>query len=82
MEQPTPILRVTVGAPVYTSDEARIGSVKEVRGNALEVETGIFSRNFWLPSDVIEDAFPEEAVMLTVAQDELNDWKREEPAAA
>ena len=37
---------VTVGTPVYTHDGAKIGKVKEVRGEAFKVETGLFQRDY------------------------------------
>lgn len=82
MSEPAPILRVTVGAPIYTQDEKKIGKVKDVRGQAFQVETGMFKKDYWLPSDVIETAVPEEAVILRVGEDELDPVKFDEPAAA
>jgi hypothetical protein len=81
-EEPAPILRVTVGAPVYTQDERKIGKVKDVRGQAFQVETGMFKRDYWLASEAIGDAAPEQAVILAVDEGELDSYKLDDAAAA
>jgi hypothetical protein len=82
MTEPDPILRVTIGAPVYTQDEQKIGKVKDVRGSSFAVEPGLFKRDYWLPADLIETAVPEEAVVLSCAESDLAQFKVDEAAAA
>jgi hypothetical protein len=82
MSQPAPILRVTVGAPVYAQDGAKIGKVKEVRGQAFKVETGLFSKDYWLTGNTVAQATPGEAVTLGVGRAELDAHKVSEPQAA
>ena len=83
LQEPAPILRVSVGAPVYTRDEQKIGTVKDIRGQAFQVEPGgLFKRSYWLPGDTVEMAVPEEAVILSASQDQLDDLKIDEPLAA
>ena len=82
MDEPAPILRVTVGAPIYTRDEQKVGKVKDIRGHAFLVETGLLKRDFWLTGEAIETAIPEEAVILSVDESELGDYKLDEASAA
>lgn len=82
MDEPNPIMRVTVGAPIYTRDEQRIGKVKEVRSHEFKVETGLFQRDYWLSEESIESAEPGEAVILAVASTDLDAYKVEQPRAA
>jgi hypothetical protein len=82
-DQPSPILRVTVGTPVYSADDQKLGKVKEVRGEHFKIETGLFQRDYWLPGSVIAEAVPEHSVTLHVARPELEAHKvTDEPAAA
>ena len=43
--EPEPILRVTVGSAIYTSDERKIGTVKERRAKAFKVGTPLLQRD-------------------------------------
>jgi hypothetical protein len=82
MMQPTPLLRVTVGAPVYARDGAKIGKVKEIRQGAFKIERGLFQPDYWLRGEAIESAVPEEAVTLVAEKDRMDEFKIEEPQAA
>lgn len=82
MSEPAPILRVTLGAPVYAQDGAKIGKVKDIRQGAFQVETGLFQSNYWLPGEAVESAFPDEAVTLTAPKSEIDSYKVDEPQAA
>jgi hypothetical protein len=73
--EPTPILRVTVGVPVYSSDDQKLGKVKDIRGSAFQVETGMFQRDYWLGEDTVAEAVPEHSVVLTVGKGELDTHK-------
>ena len=66
MSEPAPILRVTVGTAVYAQDGEKIGKVKEVRGQAFKVETGLLQKDYWLPGESVAEAAPDAAVTLTV----------------
>ncbi len=81
--QPAPILRVTVGVPVYSADDQKLGKVKEIRGSAFQVETGLLQKNYWLPGDTVAEAVPEQSVVLTIPKGELESHKSShEPPAA
>jgi hypothetical protein len=80
--EPTPLLRVTVGAPVFDRDGARIGKVKEIRQGAFKVERGWFQSDYWLRGEAVESAVPDEAVTLIPTKDQVDDFKIEEPRAA
>jgi hypothetical protein len=82
MSEPAPILRVTVGAPIYAQDGAKIGKVKEVRQGAFKVETGLFQPDYWLSGDVVESAFPDDAVTLIAPKGEIDTYKIDEPSQA
>lgn len=82
MSEATPLLRVTVGAPVYARDGARLGKVKEIRQGAFKVERGLLQPDYWLSGDAIELAVPEEAVTLVAEKDQIDTYKVEEPAQA
>ena len=82
MSEPAPILRVTVGTPVYTHDGAKIGKVKEVRGQAFKVETGVFQRDYWLPGESVAEAAPDMAITLGIDKNQIGTTKVDEPRAA
>ena len=63
---------VTVGAPVYTRDNVRLGRVKEVLGDYFfKVETPLLQRNYWLRLSVVDSAAPAEEVVLSVESAEI-----------
>ena len=82
MSEPGPMLRVTVGTPIYAQDGAKIGKGKEVRGQAFKVETGLFQKDFWLPGESVAQAAPDQAVTLAVDQNQIDINKIDEPQAA
>lgn len=82
MSEPTPILRVTVGTPVYARDGAKIGKVKEVRGQAFKIEAGLLQRDYWLPAESVAEAVPDVAVILGVDKDQIGTHKIDEPRRA
>ena len=83
-EQPAPILRVTVGVPVYSADDQKLGKVKEIRGAAFQVETGFFQKDYWLGAEAVAEAVPDHSVVLTFPKGALDVHKlsSEPPAAA
>jgi hypothetical protein len=81
--EPAPILRVTIGAPVYSADDRKLGKVKEIDRGFFKVETGLFQRDYWLHGDLVKEAVPEHSVHLTVTNDEMEPHKlRDLPTAA
>jgi hypothetical protein len=80
--EPDPFLRVTVGSPVLTSDEHKVGSVKERRSNAFKVGTPMLQRDYWLPGGTIRSATPDGAVVLWIARAELEQFKLAQPPVA
>jgi hypothetical protein len=81
-EEPAPILRVTVGATVYSSDDEKLGKVKEVRGGCFKVEAGLLQRDYWLSGDAVESAVPDESVFLSAAKSEIDSFKVDAPSEA
>jgi hypothetical protein len=82
MSEPAPILRVTVGTPFFTRDGEKIGKVKEVRGQAFQVETGLLQKDYWLPGGSVAEAVPDAAVTLVADKDQIDTHKIDEPQAA
>lgn len=77
---PEPILRVTVGSPIFTRDDQKIGVVKEIRGRAFKVDAG-FWREFWLGAESLAAAIPGQSVTLVTAKADLNQHKLKAPPA-
>jgi hypothetical protein len=70
-----PFLRLTIGVPVYTDDEQKIGTVKDKQGRHFRVGTGLFQKDFWLPADCVESAVAGQPVMLPFSKDQLDQYK-------
>jgi hypothetical protein len=81
MSEPAPILRVTVGTPIYAQDGDKIGQVKEVRGQAFKVETGLLQKDYWLSGESVAEAVPDAAVTLAMDKNQIDAHKIEEPEA-
>src|SRR4051812_21331451 len=73
--QVDPVLRVTVGVPVYTDDAQRLGTVKEIRGRNFKVGTGLFQKDFWLSADPIDTVVAGEPIVLAIPKDRLDPHK-------
>jgi hypothetical protein len=82
LSEPDPILRVTVGSLIYTSDDEKIGSVGEVQGNAFKVATPLLRRDYWLTGDIIASATSDGPVILAIDKAHLDECRIEEPSAA
>ena len=84
IEHPNPdvFLRVTVGAPILTRDDSRIGRVKEIRGRFFLVGTPLLQRDYWLSADLVSSAVPDAVVELSISRDQLNSHKVVTPEAA
>ncbi len=80
--EPDPILRVTIGSPVYTQNDERIGTVKELRGRAFKVGTPFLRRDFWLDADCVASAVPDAAVYLMVDKRGVEGRKLKAPPSA
>jgi hypothetical protein len=81
MAEPAPMLRVTVDTPVYAQDGEKLGKVKEVRGQAFKIETGLLQRDYWLSGESVAEAVPDAAVTLALDKNEIDAHKIEEPEA-
>ncbi len=82
MSEPAPILRVTVGTPVYTQDGEKVGKIKEVRAQAFKVETGLLQKDYWLGGESVAEAAPDAAVTLVADKNQIDSYKIDEPEAA
>jgi hypothetical protein len=82
MSEPAPILRVTFGTPIYAQDGDKIGQVKEVRGQAFKVETGLLQKDYWLSGESVAEAVPDAAVTLVGNKDQIDSYKIDEPQAS
>jgi hypothetical protein len=80
MSEPAPILRVTVGTPIYAQDGDKIGTVKEVRAQSFKVKTRLLQRDYWLPATSVREAAPDAAVMLSDGVGRLSAKPRASPA--
>ena len=69
------LLRLTVGVTVYSDDEHKIGTVKEIKGQHFKVGPGFLQRDFWLPADCIGAVVAGEPVILRVSKAELDQYK-------
>ena len=79
MSEPAPMLRVTVGTPVYAKDGDKVGKIKEVRGQAFKVETGLLQKDYWLSGESVAEAAPDAAVTLVADKNDIDSFKIEEP---
>lgn len=79
-DEPDPILRVTVGTPIYTNDYQKIGTVKERRADALKVGTPFLQRDYWLLADAVASATPDSAVILAFDRAHLDEHKLSAPS--
>lgn len=68
-------LTVTVGSAVRTLDDQKVGTVSELRGSYFKIKTGFMQRDFWLRTDCVRTAVPNETVMLNVPKSGLDDIK-------
>ncbi len=82
MSEPAPILRVTVGTPVYAQDGEKVGKIKEVRAQAFKVETGLLQKDYWLGGESVAEAAPDAAVTLVADKNQIDSYKIDEPEAA
>ena len=76
--EPSPFLRVTLGAPIFSADYEKLGTVKEINAQAFKVGTGFLHRDYWLPAEVVGEAAPDSPVVLTVNQTDLDVHKQDE----
>ena len=73
--EPDPILRVTVGTPIYTNDYHKVGTVKERRADAIKVGTPFLQRDYWLMAETVASASPDNAVVLAFDRAHLDEHK-------
>lgn len=65
-KQPVQYLKVTAGSGVQTLDDKRVGVVAEVRGEHFKIKPSWWQHGFWLRSDRIQSAVPDQSVVLNV----------------
>ena len=68
---------LTVGCPVYTADDTKLGVVKEVRGRSFQVDA-LLRLDYWLTTDTIRSATPERITVI-FGQDHLRDYTQDAP---
>jgi hypothetical protein len=71
-----------VETPVYTQAGDKIGKVKEVRGQAFKIETGLLQKDYWLAGESVAEAVPDEVVTLAMDKNQIDDHKIDEPQEA
>lgn len=81
MEHESQFLQITVGTPVYTRDDVKLGTVKEVRGECFKVDAPM-RPDYWLAADGVAVAAPDQIVTLKIDNPDIADYKISEPAAA
>ena len=70
-----PFMRLTKGVAVYTDDEQKLGTVKEIQGRYFKVGTGLLQKDFWLPAECVESAVAGEPVMLPFSKTQVDQYK-------
>jgi hypothetical protein len=70
-----PFVRVTVGTPIVTADFERLGTVKGIHGAYFRVKAGLLHRDYWLPATTVDEAVPDEVVVLTVTKAQVDEYK-------
>jgi hypothetical protein len=80
-EEIDPFLGITVGAPILTRDDERVGKVGDIRGRSLKVTTSLFRKNYWLPAGCVAFARPSQSVRLSISKAEIEVYKRSVPEA-
>jgi len=76
--EPSPFLRVTVGAPVLSADYVKLGQVKTIQEHAFKVGTGFLQRDYWLPSELVAEAVPDAMVVLSVDKAHVDEHTMDE----
>lgn len=70
---------IPMGSPVYTADNDKIGTVKEVQGTSFKVDAS-GQPDYWLPASAVMSATLDR-VMVSFRKDSLGDYKMNKPAA-
>jgi hypothetical protein len=68
---------ITIGCPVYTRDNEKLGEVKELRGEAFKVSADM-QPDYWLPTTCLTSSTPGRLVV-DVTKDRIGDFKIDEP---
>lgn len=77
-EQPAHYLRITVGSPVYSHDDKKIGKVKQVEGRSFKVDAPL-RPDYWLSDEVVDAAVPDQSVILRIDAAELARHREKRP---
>lgn len=78
IDQGPAYLRITVGSPVYTHDDKKIGKVKEVQGRHFKVDAPL-RPDYWLSDEVVEAAVSDQSVLLGIDAAELASHRQKQP---
>ena len=70
-----PSCAVLAGSEVRTLDGQKIGVVAELRGRYFKIKTGRFQQDYWLRTDSVRSAEPQQAVVLNVSKARLDEIK-------
>jgi hypothetical protein len=68
------------GRAVWTADDAKLGTVKDVRLDGFKVGAPK-QPSYWLPMSTVRSSGPD-GLQLAFEKDHLSDFKREEPTKA
>jgi hypothetical protein len=66
---------ITIGLPVFTKDEQRIGKVSEIRDRHIKIDAGLLQRSYWLPAESVATVVVSERVVLAPRRNQLEDHK-------
>jgi hypothetical protein len=77
-----PFLGVSIGAPVFTRDNQRLGKVGSISGRAFKVKTSFLQSDYWLQSIYVAAAAAGEPVLLSIHKSELERHKQANPPPA
>jgi hypothetical protein len=72
---------VAIGTPIFSQDNWRVGSVKQMTGDRFEVKAPALQRDYWLPATSIANA-TRESVLLGITKDQVDEIRSRSPASA
>ena len=70
---------ITLGAPVFTPDGDRVGTVKEVQGRCFKIDAPM-APDYWLSTDCIRTSSGRAGVTLAVDPDRLPEHEVTNPS--
>jgi hypothetical protein len=72
---------VAIGTPIFSQDNWRAGSVKQILGDRFEVKAPALQRDYWLPATSVANA-TRESVLLCITRDQIDEIRSRSPASA